>query len=128
MGGRGAYWDKIGKDAKKHSKKYSKNNQKPKESDSISFEDKQIGKKAGKHCEDFGLDAKKPEDRGKFFDITKDIIDNADVKKTGTWRGQTGTVTFYAKGTDVVVVDQNNNYITTLKDGVNNQRYKEAKG
>ena len=122
MGGRGAYWEKLGKSAKENHKP-----KKGKESDGIIFNNDQLGKKIGKHAKDFGLDPQNETDRAKFFEITKSIIDGHEEKRTGRWRGQKGPVTFYAKGNDVVVVNSKNEYVTTLKDGVTNKKYKEAK-
>lgn len=116
MGGRGAYYKKIGK---RHKPKNVKEN--------VFFDDKKFGKKVGKHAVDFGLDVKQPESRDKFAEITKEIIDNSDEKRTGNWRGQEGAVTFYIKGNDVVVVNENNEYVTTLKNGITNKRVREGK-
>ena len=44
----------------------------------------------------------------------------------GSWRGQNGTVRFFIKGNDVVVVN-GDKFVTILKDGVNNARVKDAR-
>ena len=116
MGGRGAYWARIGETIKKE-----------RASDGIVFDSIQLGKKVGKHAEDFGLDASKEDDRQKFFEITKAILDNPSEKRVGPWRGQSGDVIFYIKGNDVVVVNSNGEYVTTLKNGVQNMRVKNAR-
>ncbi|MBQ7670568.1 MAG: hypothetical protein IJS45_07605 [Clostridia bacterium] len=115
MGGRGAYWEKIGRDSKPG-----------KTSDDIHFDDKQFGKKVGKHASDFGLNPNDPEGRAKFAEITKNILDNPDEMRIGTWRGQTERVVFYIKGEDVVVVNSLKEYVTTLKNGAQNKRVKGA--
>lgn len=121
MGGRGAYWDKVGQRAKQESKE-SKG-----ESRNIAFESKQVGRKISKHAHEFGLDPKDNRDRAKFLDITKDIIDGHSEKRQGTWRSQPNPCVFYIKGTSVVVVNANNEYVTTMKNGVINENVKRGK-
>ena len=122
MGGRGAYWSKIGSSAISSIKTNG-----TKLSNKIKIAPEQIGKKIGKHAQEFGLNPSNEDDRNKFVEITKDIIDNHDEKRKGTWRGQKGEVTFYAKGNDVVIVNSNGEYVTTMKDGVKNKKYQGAK-
>jgi len=121
MGGRGAYWDKVGQIAKQASKESDG------ESKKISFNSKQIGTKISKHAHEFGLDPRDNGDRAKFLDITKDIIDNYSEKRQGTWRSQPNPCTFYIKGTSVVVVNANNEYVTTMQNGVINDNVKRGK-
>ena len=121
MGGRGAYWQNIGDRIKKDSK------QSGKESDKIIFGSKQLGQKAAKHANEFGLDPKSPTDRTKFLDITKDIVDNNDEVRTGSWRSQPNPSKFYIKGKSVVVINANNEYVTTMANGVDNDKVKRGK-
>lgn len=89
--------------------------------------EKQFGMKVGKHAKDYGLDPSKAEDREKFKSIINDVQSNADEVRIGFWRGQKEDVLFYIKGEDVVITDQNNEFITLMKGGVNNVRVKNAR-
>ena len=53
-------------------------------------------------------------------------MSNYDEIAEGDWRGQEGVVNFYIKGNDVVVVS-NGEFVTIMKDGVNNARVKRAR-
>jgi len=102
----------------------------------INIDSKQLGVKMGKHAKDFGLDPSKSDDRQKFANIVNDIVKNRDEIRDGTFRGQgrelpdgnksIGEVEFYIKGNDVVVVN-NNEFVSVLKNGINNPRIIEAK-
>ena len=95
----------------------------------IKLTSKQLGKKIGKHATDFGLDPSKEEDRETFAQITKAILNEPDQIARGSWRGQKGVCRFFIKGNDVVVINENLSYVTTLKDGVlNNPRIRGALG
>lgn len=89
--------------------------------------DKQFGKKIGKHAADYGLNPSKAEDRAKMESIIDDIHDNFDEKRIGPWKGQDGDVLFYAKGKDVVVAKRSGEFITILRGGVENGRFKNAR-
>ena len=89
--------------------------------------EKQFGTKVGKHAKDYGLDPSKAEDREIFHKIINDIMSNADEIRIGYWRGQPEDVIFHIKGEDVVITDQNNEFITLMKGGVNNVRVKNAR-
>lgn len=89
--------------------------------------EKQFGMKVGKHAKDYGLDPSKAEDREKFKSIINNVQSNADEVRIGFWRGQKEDVLFYIKGEDVVITDQNNEFITLMKGGVNNVRVKNAR-
>lgn len=94
----------------------------------IKITNKQFGKKAGKHCQDYGLNPNEEKDRAEFLRITQDIIDHCDEKFSGEWRGQSDNCDFYIKGNDVVIVNaRKEEYITTMKGGVNNARVKKAR-
>ena len=70
-------------------------------------------------------------------EIIDNIVKNPDEVVKGKWRGQgevlpngnraDGPVDFIIKGNDVVVAKKGE-FITVLKDGVNNARVKEARG
>lgn len=97
--------------------------------DGIIITDKQLGKKAGRHMAEWGLDPSSAEDRQKFIDISKNIRDNADEVRRVPWLfdkdgKRTVEVNAYVKGNDVVLIDDGNRYITTMKDGINNNRVK----
>jgi hypothetical protein len=89
--------------------------------------EKQFGKKVGKHAIDFGLDPSKAEDREKFQNIIDEIMGSANEIRIGEWRGQSEEVLFHIQGEDVVITDQQNEFITILKGGVNNARVKKAR-
>ncbi|MGN0610063.1 MAG: phage minor capsid protein [Oscillospiraceae bacterium] len=93
----------------------------------IIISEKQFGKKIGKHAEDYGLDASKEEDRQKMKEIINDIHDNRTEIRTGQFCGQSGDVDFFIKGNDVVICKSNNEFITIMKDGVNNDWVKNAR-
>jgi hypothetical protein len=89
--------------------------------------EKQFGKKIGKHAQDFGLDPSKESDRNTIRTIIDDIVANAEEVRIGFWRGQANDVLFHIRGEDVVITDQNNEFITILKGGINNGRVKNAR-
>lgn len=89
--------------------------------------DKQFGKKIGKHTKEYGLDPSKQEDREKMNQIIDDILNNRDEIRTGQWRSQEGDVDFYIKGNDVVVVNRRREFVTILKEGISNERVKNAR-
>lgn len=88
---------------------------------------KQFGKKVGKHAKDFGLDPSNDEDREKFNGIIDNIIGNSEEIRIGEWRGQTQEVLFHILKDDVVITNQQNEFISILKGGVNNARVKNAR-
>lgn len=92
----------------------------------INISDKQFGKKIGKHTKEYGLNPRSPADRQKMRHIILDIADNADEIREGGWRSQEGDCQFYIKGSDVVVA-KGKEFITILKEGVNNERIKNAR-
>lgn len=89
----------------------------------VIYTDKQLGKKAGKHVREWGLDPSKEEDRSKYLEITEDIVKNHDSIKRVEWYQDSKTglrtvhVNAYIKGDDVVLVKDDGEYITTMKDG-----------
>jgi filamentous hemagglutinin len=87
----------------------------------------QFGTKVGRHMLDFGRNPASVSDRKWLMDHILDIYSNAVEFRDGTFSGQgaltpsganaRGPVWFYAKGTDVVVTDRADNFVTILKDG-----------
>lgn len=96
--------------------------------------DKQIGKKAGKHMSEWNLDPASANDRQRFVEITNNIRNNADEVRRVPWKfdkvtgKRTVEVNAYIKGEDVVLVDDDGQYITTMKGGINNKRIKGEDG
>lgn len=97
-------------------------------SDRVAFSGGQVGKKFGKHCGDWGLDPASREDRDAMMGIIKSIIDEADRVDIGEWRGQVSPCTFCLKGNDLVIIDPYNEFVTVMKGGGDNKRYKGAIG
>lgn len=137
QGGTTEEWNATGKKewenarkALENSGKGSKIKERTKRGYGIQFfasKEKQYGRKIGKHAQDFELDPSKAEDREKMIEIINDIVDNCDMVKIGTWRGQDEDVVFYIKGDDVVICKKNKEFVTILKGGVNNARVKNAR-
>jgi len=86
---------------------------------------RQFGKKIGKHTQDWGLNPKNATDRKMMARIIDDIIINYDEIRSGEWLSQPGFTDFYIKGRDVVVVN-NGNFVTILKDGIDNARVRNS--
>ena len=96
----------------------------------LKMSEKQFGKKVGKHAEDFGLDPSSSESRDFVRNKANEIFGKPTEIREGIFRGQgallpngsnaTGKVRFYIQGRDVVMTDMNNNFITIMKDGINN--------
>lgn len=95
--------------------------------------DRQLGKKGGRHMAEWGLNPASAEDRKKYVDISEDIKNNATEVRRVPWLfdmttgKRTVEVNAYIKGDDVVLVDDNNVYITTMKGGIKNARVKGGK-
>lgn len=92
----------------------------------IIINDKQFGLKIGKHARDFNLDPGNPMHRGLIRGIIDDIITTPDEVRLGTWLGQTGEVTFYIKGDDVVITNDAV-FVTILKNGITNRKIANAR-
>ena len=91
----------------------------------------QLGKKLGEHVQDFGGNPSNIADRQKVIEIIQDIADHPDTVINGTFAGQgqngaRGAVHFRIKGNDVVVTKPSGEFVTILKDGVNNPSVKSA--
>ena len=95
--------------------------------------DKQFGHKAGKHMKEFGLNAASADDRAEFVKIIMDIVDNADEVRRVQWLPdpvtgkRTVEVKAYIRGRDVVLMKDNGEYITTMSDGIDNERVKHGR-
>ena len=95
--------------------------------------DRQLGKKGGRHMAEWGLNPASAEDRKKYVEISEDIKNNATEVRRVPWLfdmttgKRTVEVNAYIKGDDVVLVDDNNVYITTMKGGIKNARVKGGK-
>ena len=92
----------------------------------LQISEQQFGKKAGKHASDFGLNPSSAEDRSTLREIIRDIHDNAEEVRVGAWSGQPDPCNFYRKGEDVVLTKKNGEFITILKGGASNERFKNA--
>ena len=102
-------------------------------SQSIQFSDKQFGSKLGQHARDFGLDPSDAADRSRFREIVQDIATRPDRVAEGAFRGQgpggaAGPVSFRVKGPNVVVTKPDDEFVTVLKDGINNPSVRRALG
>jgi len=94
---------------------------------SVIMKKAQFGKKARKHCSDWGLDVSKAEDRKKFEAIIEQIIDESDQQFQGEWRSIPGTCTFYQRGDDVVIVNEDDEFVTVMRGGASNKRVTRAR-
>jgi filamentous hemagglutinin len=102
----------------------------------LKISDEQFGDKVGTHMPDFGRNPRSAIDRQWLRDYINYIYMNAVEFRAGIWRGQgetlssgsnaEGPVMFYRRGADVVVTDMSGNFVTILKDGINNKRFQGA--
>ena len=88
------------------------------------FSDGQLGKKFGKHCRDWDLDPASDDDRLEMLRISADIIDYADEVTQGEWWAQPSPCSFYRKGNDLVITNANDEFVTIMKGGAENKRYR----
>ena len=95
-------------------------------SSNVILTDKQFGKKAMEHCADWGLDPSSAEDREVLKDIIAGIIDGADSIDVGNWRGQPNPCTYYLRGEDLVIVNADDCFVTIMKGGGSNKRYRNS--
>lgn len=79
------------------------------------------------------LNSSNSDDRNEFIRITKSIYNDAEEVRRIPWKedAETGKrtveVNAYIKGQDIVLVDDAGQYVTTMKDGINNIRVKGGK-
>ncbi|PRA85911.1 hypothetical protein CQ054_10605 [Ochrobactrum sp. MYb29] len=97
----------------------------------LSISDAQWGKKIGYHMSDFGLDVSNPAERARFKRFVESFANSYDQVLKGTFSGQganggRGDVLFYLKGKDVVVTSPSGNFVTILKNGINNPSVKAS--
>ncbi len=97
------------------------------QSHEIKITDAQFGKKIGKHTSDYGMNPSIAENREKMKTIIIDIVNDAEERFYGEWRGQEYPVLFHVKGDDVVVESFSGEFVTILKGGVTNARVKNAR-
>lgn len=97
------------------------------QSHEIKITDAQFGKKIGKHTSDYGMNPSIAENREKMKTIIIDIVNDAEERFYGEWRGQEYPVLFHVKGDDVVVESSSGEFVTILKGGVTNARVKNAR-
>jgi len=86
---------------------------------------------------DFQRDPSKPEDREWLLKYVQQIYGNPRQVREGTFSGQgaqlpsganaRGPVWFFERNSDVVIVDKSHNFVTILKNGVDNASFKNAK-
>ena len=91
------------------------------------IDEAQFGAKVGRHMLEFGRNPGSATDRAWLRSHILDIYMNATEFREGTFSGQgellppganaRGPVWFYAKGTDVVVTDRDDNFVTILRNG-----------
>ena len=96
----------------------------------------QFGAKVGRHMVDYGRNPGSATDRKWMWDYILDIYASATQFRDGTFSGQgavtpsgahaRGPVWFYAKGSDVVITDKADNFVTLLKDGVSSTSFQRA--
>ena len=67
------------------------------------------------------------DDRERILNIINDIVENADERFYGEWRGQEYPVLFHQKEKDVVLESQNGEFITLLKRDITNERVKNQR-
>ena len=92
----------------------------------LTVDSAQFGAKIGKHAQDYGLDPSAESTREFFRNEIDRIVNDADERRYGNWRGQEYPVVFHIKGDDVVVESKDGEFITILKGGVSNARVKNA--
>ena len=92
----------------------------------LTVDSAQFGAKIGKHAQDYGLDPSAESTREFFRNEISRIVNDADERRYGDWRGQKYPVVFHIKGDDVVVESKDGAFITILKGGVSNARVKNA--
>lgn len=99
----------------------------------IIITDRQLGHKAGKHMSEWGLNPAEEKDREKFADITRNIQANPQEIRRVQWLRDPETgkrtveVNAYIVEKDVVLVKDDKEYITTMKNGIDNERVKRGR-
>lgn len=93
----------------------------------LKMTDTQFGKKVGKHASDFGMDPSSAEAREQMKQIIYTIVNDADERFYGEWRGQEYPVIFHVKGNDVVIENSSGEFVTILKGGTTNARVENAR-
>ena len=91
----------------------------------LKIDNPQFGTKVGRHMLEFGRNPRNEADRQWLLAHIRQIYERPLQIREGTFSGQRlpggharGNVWFYADSRDVVVTDQQDNFVTILKDGV----------
>jgi HK97 family phage portal protein len=92
----------------------------------MTVDDKQFGDKFGRHAQDYGLDRSSPEARQWFRDEIHRIYDDPDRTFEVDWRSQAEKPIALLKGNDVLLLNKNGEFITLMKDGINNERVRRG--
>jgi hypothetical protein len=95
----------------------------------LTINDAQFGAKVGRHAQDFGLNPADPAARQTVRDLINNIYENPEEVRQGPWNPKGGggaDYLFYRQGADVVVTKSNDEFVTILKDGINNGWFKGA--
>lgn len=98
------------------------------ETDKVAFTKEQVGKKMRKHAREWKLNPSLKEDRDKFVEICNEIIEKAERVSTGEWWGQEtrNPCTFYEYDGNLVIADANGDFVTIMRGGATNVRYRRA--
>lgn len=86
----------------------------------------QFAKKLQRRALDAGFDVADIISREAFATLIQRTFRHAAEVRKGLFRGQTGAVFFYRRGTDVVVVKPSGEFITLLTDGGTNPSFLRA--
>jgi len=99
--------------------------------EALNVTSKQFGKKLGGHARELGLDPASPQARYAFQSRLQRVFGRADEVRSGPWRGQgaggaEGEVLFYRRGHDVLVTTPRGDFVTFLRGGASNSRFRGA--
>jgi hypothetical protein len=86
----------------------------------LHINEKQFGKKLGKHASDWGLNPSNVDDRSAFRTKIIEIVDDRDDVTRVIWYDKEEWA--FRKGNDVVLVRDNGEFHTIMKDGADNRR------
>lgn len=63
-----------------------------------------------------------------FLLVIDDKLDNMKAVNTEKWRGQSRNCTLYKRGDDLVVVNASGEFVTVMRGGASNVRYRRTIG
>lgn len=63
-----------------------------------------------------------------FLLVIDDKLDNMKAVNTEKWRGQSRNCTLYKRGDDLVVVNARGEFVTVMRGGASNVRYRRTIG